>query len=661
MYYTAFMKLSSYAKRIGISYNSTLRMWKRGQIPGYQLPIGTVIIDPPELRSTPVGAVAMYARVSSSENKDNLERQAERLISWCNAQGWEVSKVIKECGSGINDQRPKFLALLADPKIGQIVVEHKDRASRFGVAYIQTLLAMQGRELMMVNTADTAEDDLMAAGARNGRWNKCWLPCSRMDLQVSQKPGKATQEGKKKRKRKKQTLTHAVTHIRLIEANPGKLDALDQLIVVFTALSQQYVTLFCTTETAPDKYADPVFESELSERWQRVCMQQAAGIAKSWRTNRQAAYATYLEDLADYADAKAKAETSGVPLDPKRKEPAWREWNMPELRVPCIQANANVLVVEKSEDSTFDYWLRISTLDKGNPLRVPVRLASYHKKALEGRTLNTSTTFYKRKGIWWLTLSFDLDVPLETEPSAPRVGADVGIANFITTSTGKRYGSFHGKLARRQKRDREKRRRKAKLRACLKKKGIPKLPSTSSAGGQRLGRHVRQEINRAVNVMITDHPNARIIYEDLSVASMRFKARSMNAYLYASNLAHIPKQIAWATAKRGMAAHTVRAAYSSQECSRCHYVDRANRPNQQTFLCRVCGYRNHADCNASQNLASRFGDSELAACKGKKEVKTLLFSRHEAWKQTYGLAVVQPAVQSGLWDHPAASTDVAQR
>jgi putative resolvase len=119
------------------------------------------LIDPPELRSTPVRTVAVYARVSSSEKKDNLERQAERLISWCNAQGWGVSKVVKECGSGINDQRPKFLALLADPKIGQIVVEHKDRASRFGVAYIQTLLATQGRELVVVNAADTAEDDLM--------------------------------------------------------------------------------------------------------------------------------------------------------------------------------------------------------------------------------------------------------------------------------------------------------------------------------------------------------------------------------------------------------------------------------------------------------------------------------------------------------------------
>ena len=105
--------------------------------------------------------VAIYARVSSSENKTNLETQAERLISWCNAQGWSVGKVVKECGSGINDQRPKFLALLANPQISRIVVEHKDRASRFGVAYIQTLLAMQERELVVVNTADTVEDDLM--------------------------------------------------------------------------------------------------------------------------------------------------------------------------------------------------------------------------------------------------------------------------------------------------------------------------------------------------------------------------------------------------------------------------------------------------------------------------------------------------------------------
>ena len=159
------MKLSSYAKKLGIHYNTAYRLFKRGQIPGYQLPTGTVIIEEPgdqtEKRARQPQFVAVYARVSSTENKKNLDMQAERLITWCNAQGWSVSKVVKECGRGINDQRPKFLALLSNRDIQRIVVEHKDRAARFGVAYIQTLLAMQDRELVIVNTADTAQDDLM--------------------------------------------------------------------------------------------------------------------------------------------------------------------------------------------------------------------------------------------------------------------------------------------------------------------------------------------------------------------------------------------------------------------------------------------------------------------------------------------------------------------
>src|SRR6266478_10158721 len=82
-----------------------------------------------------------------------------------------------------------------------------------------------------------------------------------------------------------QRITKALTQIRLLEANPGKLAALDALAPVFLSLCQQYVTLFCT-EAYPDKFHAPVFATPLSERWQRVAIQQAAGIAKSWRTNR---------------------------------------------------------------------------------------------------------------------------------------------------------------------------------------------------------------------------------------------------------------------------------------------------------------------------------------------------------------------------------------
>jgi transposase len=198
---------------------------------------------------------------------------------------------------------------------------------------------------------------------------------------------------------------------------------------------------------------------------------------------------------------------------------------------------------------------------------------------------------------------------------------------------------MHGKLKQRHKRDRAKRRRKAKLRACLKKKGAKKLPSTSSRTGQRLIRQTKQEINRAVNQCYNDpdHVGVQFAYEQLSVASMRFKARAQNAYLRASHLAHIPRQIVWNSQKRGVLATAVNCAYSSQECCVCHYTDRKNRPNQQTFCCQVCGFTTHADHNGATNVSRRKGDRALQACKGRNAIKALLMKRHEQWKQEHDM------------------------
>ena len=412
-------------------------------------------------------------------------------------------------------------------------------------------------------------------------------------------------------------LTRAVTHIRLLDANASKLAQLDALADAYTWLCQQYMTAFCT-EAEPNKYADAWLNSPLSARWQRVVIQHAAGVAQSWRTNRDRAEQAYMDDLAEY---QAQA-------DPQRPAPTWREWQTPTLKQTVIQATANVIALEPSEDSTFDYWLRISTLEKGTPIRLPVKLDSYHRRMLDGKRINSSMTLTRKSSGWWLTLTVDEQVAQTTTDESPVVGVDVGIANFLTTGTGKRYGSFHGKLARRHKLDREKRRRKAKLRACLKKKGVTRLPSLTN---QRLARHVRQEINRAVNAFYAEHPGHQIACEDLNVRTMRFRARRMNAYLYASNLAHLPKQLAWGAKKRGQAVQAGWAAYSSQECSRCHFVSRANRPEQQTFCCQACGLTLHADVNAAINHQARFHDCEMQACRSKEEVKALLDARHVAY------------------------------
>jgi predicted site-specific integrase-resolvase len=154
------MKLSEYAKQQGISYRTAFRWWQAGTIQGYQAPSGTIIVTEGEKPVSEKGA--LYARVSSQEHKENLERQAQRLQDYCAAKGYQVSSLVKEIASGVNDSRPKLLALLKDKSITRIVVEHRDRLTRFGYRYLETLLEVQGRTIEVVNVAENGTEDLLA-------------------------------------------------------------------------------------------------------------------------------------------------------------------------------------------------------------------------------------------------------------------------------------------------------------------------------------------------------------------------------------------------------------------------------------------------------------------------------------------------------------------
>ena len=103
----------------------------------------------------------IYARVSSTVNKTNLETQKERLISYCNAHGWKVDRVITEFGSGLNDRRPKLEKLLHEQDFSRIVVEHKDRLTRFGFNYLEVLLAKNNITIEVVNPAEPGNEDLV--------------------------------------------------------------------------------------------------------------------------------------------------------------------------------------------------------------------------------------------------------------------------------------------------------------------------------------------------------------------------------------------------------------------------------------------------------------------------------------------------------------------
>jgi len=101
-----------------------------------------VVTEGEEIQPPRPERVVIYIRVSSHKQTPDLDRQAQRLLDYCAAKGYQVARSVKEIGSGLNDNRPKFLAMLTDQSITTVVIEHKDRATRFGFRYLEALLEL---------------------------------------------------------------------------------------------------------------------------------------------------------------------------------------------------------------------------------------------------------------------------------------------------------------------------------------------------------------------------------------------------------------------------------------------------------------------------------------------------------------------------------------
>jgi predicted site-specific integrase-resolvase len=175
------MRLSVYAKKTGVTYKTAFRWWKAGKLDAYQLDTGTIIVREPATSAEQL-QVALYARVSSADQKEDLERQMQRLKDYAASKGYQVTKIVRELASGLNDRRPKLMKLLTDASVGIVVIEHRDRLTRFGFNYIEQLMQMQGRRLEVLFPSETDTelvDDFIAvitsmasriSGRRTSKW-----------------------------------------------------------------------------------------------------------------------------------------------------------------------------------------------------------------------------------------------------------------------------------------------------------------------------------------------------------------------------------------------------------------------------------------------------------------------------------------------------------
>ena len=107
----------------------------------------------------PLRAVT-YARVSSSEQRTtNLVSQSKRLNEFCKANGWVLVDSVSEVGSGLNDGRPKLTKLLYRTDYDLLVVEYKDRLTRFGFKYLEIIASLQNFKIVVVNSVEDNEGE----------------------------------------------------------------------------------------------------------------------------------------------------------------------------------------------------------------------------------------------------------------------------------------------------------------------------------------------------------------------------------------------------------------------------------------------------------------------------------------------------------------------
>lgn len=158
---SSYEKLSDHARRMGVKYQTAWKWYKAGKIEGAVMRNGGIYVplEKDDTESRDQLAAVTYARVSSSQNKANLISQSERLYNYSTARGYQVQRQVKEVGSGLNDKRKQLESLLKDDSWTILVVEHKDRLTRFGFHYLELMVESQGRRIEVINLADEVGDD----------------------------------------------------------------------------------------------------------------------------------------------------------------------------------------------------------------------------------------------------------------------------------------------------------------------------------------------------------------------------------------------------------------------------------------------------------------------------------------------------------------------
>ncbi len=118
------------------------------------------------------GRCIVYASVSSSGQREDLDRQVGRVVEWDMERGHRPDEVVKETGCGLNGNRRRLCRIIGDHTVSTIIVEHRDRLCRFGFEYVEAALAGRGARIVVMEDREL-EDNLVPSQTGNDRHVIC--------------------------------------------------------------------------------------------------------------------------------------------------------------------------------------------------------------------------------------------------------------------------------------------------------------------------------------------------------------------------------------------------------------------------------------------------------------------------------------------------------
>ena len=258
-----------------------------------------------------------------------------------------------------------------------------------------------------------------------------------------------------------------------------------------------------------------------------------------------------------------------------------KKGNKPQLKNPSMTLDYRFIELQNSKDSSFDFWVKITTLDKGKPILIPLKTYDYANGYFKNWKLVKGGKLVKQDNRWFLILNFEKQ-SIKLKKEGKIIGIDMGIKKLMVDSKNNKYGLDIERLMDKIQRKQQ-----------------------GSKAFKRALRERNYYINRTVKELPFDDISTIVMENIKGIKKNTKKDRKLRKefrskfqrWTYPSLL----KRINELTELNGVHFQLIAPNYTSQMCSKCSFVHKQNR-NGEIFKCRNCGYTEDVDYNASLNI-----------------------------------------------------------